>query len=97
MIFPLVLDGFDSVFVAAAALAQFELWLPMGVARKPSALSELCCVRARASVCVPHVACESRPRAGVRDGRRPRWCVRIVLSSFGRHPLEEAVRHCVWY
>ena len=38
MIFPLIMEGFDSVFVAAAALAQFELWLPMGVARKPSAI-----------------------------------------------------------
>ena len=35
--FPLVLDGYISDFVAAAARAQSELWLPSGVARKPSA------------------------------------------------------------
>ena len=97
ILFPIILDGYEAAFVAAAARAQSELWLPPGVARIPSACAEQCCVRARASVCMPHDACESRLRELVRHGRILRSCVRIMLSSFGRHPLEEAVRHCVWY
>ena len=95
--YPSSLDGCVAAFVAAVAHAQVELWLPAGVAQQTSACAELCCVRERASVCMPHDACESRLRAGVTDGRRPRWCVRIVFANFGRHPLEEDVRHCVWY
>ena len=96
-LFPLILDGYNTAFVAAVPRAQFELWLPMGVARKPSACAELCCVRARDRVCMPHAACESRPRAGLRDGRRPCVCVRVVFMICRWPPLEQGVRHCVWY
>ena len=72
ILFPLVLDGYIADFVAAVARAQSELWLPTGVASKASACAELCCVWARDCVCRPHDACESRLRACVRHGRRPR-------------------------
>ena len=86
ILFPSTLDGFDSAFVAAVARAQSELWLPMGVARKLSACAELCCVRARDRVCMPHTACESPLRALVIHGRRPRVCVRVVLPSLWPPP-----------
>ena len=40
ILFPIILDGYEAAFVAAAARAQSvsELWLPTGVARKPSVI-----------------------------------------------------------
>ena len=38
VLFPFSLDGYEALFVAAAARAQSELWLPSGVARTPSAI-----------------------------------------------------------
>ena len=76
IIFPSLLDGFDAAFDAAVAPAQSELWLPLGVARDPSARPELCCERAHDRVCVPHAACESPLRARESDGRRL-WSLRV--------------------
>ena len=69
--YPSCQDGWEAVFGSALAPAQFELWLPSGVARNASACSELWEQRARDRVCMPHAACESPLRALVTHGRRP--------------------------